>query len=255
MRYKLTISYNGTSYCGWQTQKTGLSIQHLIEEALKKILQHPTELKGAGRTDTGVHARGQTAHFDTLNPIPPLRIKLGLNCLLPLDIRILEIDEMPPDFHARYSAISKIYHYHLHLDPTSDPFMHLYRHTVRGPCDLKKIAKALPYLIGTHDFTSFANKANQGSASKGAVRTLYRLDMVEEKGGIRLELQANGFLYKMVRNIVGLLLCVGAKKIEPEAVIKIIESKTRQNPFKPAPAKGLFLHEVCYKSIFSNESK
>lgn len=246
MRYKLIIAYDGTSYCGWQVQKTGLSIQYLVQTALEKLLQHPISLTGSGRTDAGVHASGQTAHFDTDELVEPLRLRLGINALLPVDIRILEVIEVPSDFHARYSAFSKIYHYHLHLDSIADPFTHPYRHIVRGPCDVNLIKKAVPHLIGTHDFTSFANHANKGSAANGAIRTLYRLDLIEQKGGVRLEFEANGFLYKMVRNITGLLLRVGAKKISPEKVADIILAKSRQSPFKPAPAQGLFLHEVCY---------
>jgi tRNA pseudouridine38-40 synthase len=169
-----------------------------------------------------------------------------MNALLPPDIRILEVFPVSPDFHARYSAFSKIYHYHLHLETPSDPFTRPYRHLVRGFCDLNLIRKAIPYLVGTHDFTSLANHANKGSAANGAIRTVYRLDLIEQKGGVRLEFEANGFLYKMVRNMTGLLLSVGANRISPEEVPKIIEAKTRQSPFKPAPAQGLFLHQVRY---------
>lgn len=261
MRYQLIIAYDGTAYCGWQVQKTGFSIQRLIQTALEKLLQHPVSLTGSGRTDKGVHANGQTAHFDTQKLIEPSRLRLAVNSLLPADIRILKVLPAASDFHARYSAFSKIYHYHLHLEVPSDPFTHPYRHTVRGHCDLNLIRKAIPHLLGTHDFTSFANHANKGSAARGAIRTLYRLDLIEQKGGVRLEFEANGFLYKMVRNITGLLLSVGANKISPEEVPKIIEAKTRKIPFKPAPAQGLFLHQVCYtpdilaKSNVSNDSK
>lgn len=246
MRYKLIIAYDGTHYCGWQVQKSGLSIQFLIGKALEKILRHPVNLSGSGRTDAGVHATGQTAHFDTDRLVEPLRLQLGTNALLPPDIRILKVVAVTSDFHARYSATAKIYHYHLHLDATPDPFTHLYRHIVRGPLDVTAIQKAIPHLIGTYDFTSFANHSHQGSASKGGIRTLFRLSLSPQKGGIRLEFEANGFLYKMVRNMTGLLLSVGSKRIEPEQVQEILAAKNRQARIKAAPPQGLFLHQVIY---------
>jgi len=247
VRYKLIIAYDGTAYCGWQVQKTGISIQYLIQKSLETIFQHPIHLTGSGRTDAGVHATGQTAHFDTEARIAPFRLRGQMNALLPLDIRILDIVEVAADFHARYSAVSKIYHYHLHLDSIADPFTQLYRHIVRSPCDLSKMQQAIFHLIGTHDFTSVANRTDQCRATQGGVRTLFRLELIEQKGGIRLEFEADGFLYKMVRNLTGLLLSVGTGRIEPKDVITIIASKSRQNPFKAVPPQGLFLHKVCYE--------
>lgn len=127
MRYKLTIAYDGTHYCGWQVQDHLDSIQSLIQKALQTALRHPLDLTGSGRTDAGVHARGQTAHFDSQLPFDPSRLRLSLNALLPPDIRILKIDPVAPDFHARYCAKAKIYHYHLHLSRVDDPFTRLYR--------------------------------------------------------------------------------------------------------------------------------
>ncbi len=126
-RYKLTLAYDGTNYCGWQVQTEKTSIQSLIQQALQTALRHPLNLTGSGRTDAGVHAQGQTAHFDTDLPFDPARLRLSLNALLPPDIRILLIEPAAPDFHARYSAQSKIYHYHLHLDRIANPFTRLYR--------------------------------------------------------------------------------------------------------------------------------
>jgi tRNA pseudouridine38-40 synthase len=248
-RYKLTIAYDGTAYSGWQVQPTGTAIQPLIQQALATILRSPVDLTGSGRTDAGVHARGQTAHFDAPHDIAPSRIRLSLNALLPPDIRILKIDPVAPDFHARYSATSKIYHYHLYLDPVIDPFTRLYRHQIFGPCDLKQIANALPYFVGTRDFLSFANEAHRGSASRGSVRTLFRLDLIEQKGGVRLEFEGNGFLYKMVRNITGVLLDVGAGKLNPEEIPAIFAAKDRRSASFAAPPHGLFLMEVEYGKL------
>jgi tRNA pseudouridine38-40 synthase len=249
LRYKLIIAYNGTSYCGWQIQKSDLSIQALVQQALNTVLQQPILLKGAGRTDAGVHAKGQTAHFDTDTPLDTIRFIRSLNSLLPSDIRILEVSLVPQDFHARYSALSKIYHYHLQLDPIEDAFNHPYRHPVRGPCDLALIKKAIPYLTGTQNFTSLANKTKKGPPTKNGIRTLYRLDLIEEIGGVRFEFEANGFLYKMARNITGLLINVGAGKIEPGKIPEILNAKKRQNLFRAAPPQGLFLYEVKYPKI------
>lgn len=246
MRYKLTIAYDGTAYSGWQVQPNGTAIQPFVQKALEVILRSPIDLTGSGRTDAGVHARGQTAHFDAPLEIDPSRLRVSLNALLPSDIRILQVDLTAPDFHARYSATSKIYHYHLHLDPVIDPFVRLYRHHIFGPCDLGKMRDAIPHFLGTRDFRSFANEPNRGSASRDSIRTLFRLDLVEQKGGVRLEFEGNGFLYKMVRNITGCLLDVGAGKLSPQDILPIFEAKDRRSASFSAPPQGLFLMEVRY---------
>ncbi len=245
-RYKLTIAYDGTAYCGWQVQPNGTAIQPLIQQTLSTVLRSPVDLTGSGRTDAGVHARGQTAHFDAPAPIAPSRLRLSLNALLPPDIRILAIDPAASDFHARYSAVSKIYHYHLHLDPVTDPFARLYRHQVYGPFDLARLQSAIPCFLGTRDFFSFANEPHRGSASRGSIRTLFRLDAIEQKGGIRLEFEGDGFLYKMVRNITGTLLDAAAGKLHPGEIANIFEARDRRFAGAPAPAHGLFLIEVKY---------
>lgn len=246
MRYKLTIAYDGTAYSGWQIQPNGQAIQPLIQNALAIVLRAPTDLTGSGRTDAGVHARGQTAHFDAPHPLDLSRLRLSLNALLPQDIRILQIDPVDPQFHARYDATSKVYHYHLHLDSVVDPFVRCYRHQVYGSCDLDRMKKAIPYFLGTHDFLSFANEPNRGSASRGSVRTLFRLDLIEQKGGVRLEFEGDGFLYKMVRNITGVLLDVSANKLDPEDILAIFAAKDRRKASFAAPPQGLFLMEVKY---------
>jgi len=157
MRYKLTVAYDGTLYAGWQVQKNGLAIQPLIQKALQTILRHPLNLTGSSRTDAGVHARGQSAHFDSNEPIiEPKRLILSLNALLPKDIQIIDVEQVAKDFHARYSARSKIYHYHLSFVP--DPFTLLYRHEVFGFFDLDLLRAGAKEFLGTHDFTSFVRQ-------------------------------------------------------------------------------------------------
>ncbi len=246
MRYTLTIAYDGTNYSGWQVQPNGTAIQPKIQKALAIVLRSPTDLTGSGRTDAGVHARGQTAHFEAPHGIDLSRLRVSLNALLPPDIRILQVKLAASDFHARYSATSKIYHYHLHLDPIIDPFVHLYRHQVLRSCDLGKIANAIPHFLGTRDFRSFANEPSRGSASRSSIRTLFRLDLIEQKGGVRLEFEGDGFLYKMVRNITGCLLDVGAGKLSPQDILPIFEAKDRRSAGSTAPPQGLFLMEVRY---------
>ncbi len=245
-RYKLTIAYDGTHYCGWQVQTDKSSIQSLIQHALQTTLRHPLNLTGSGRTDAGVHAKAQTAHFDTDLPLNLPRLRLSLNALLPPDIRILLIEPAAPDFHARYSARSKIYHYHLHLDRISNPFTRLYRWHIFKQLNLDLLNAAAPLFLGTHDFTSFTNEPQRGSVVHDPIRTLSRLDVIPIPQGVRLEFQADGFLYKMVRNITGTLVECAANKFPPTHIPAILAAKDRRKAFTAAPPQGLFLVEVLY---------
>jgi tRNA pseudouridine38-40 synthase len=245
-KYKLTVAYEGTAYSGWQVQHNAASIQSIIENAFHTILQVPIALHGSGRTDAGVHALAQVAHFTAPFSLDSAKTLLSLNCLLPPDIRVTALDEVPPTFHARYSASAKIYHYHLHLDRVIDPFTRHYAYHVPHRVDRECLKAAALHLTGTHDFTSFANEAHLGSASHDAVRTLSRLDVCEEQGGIRLEFEGDGFLYKMVRNITGTLLDICAGKIAAHTLPAIREAKDRRQAGRAAPSHGLFLVEVKY---------
>lgn len=245
-KFKIIISYDGTRYGGWQMQTNSISIQTLVQKALETILRKPTPLIGSGRTDAGVHALGQTAHFSCENEIDPFRLQGSLNALLPGDIRIRHVESVQSDFHARYSAVGKTYHYHLHLERTIDPFKRFYSTHVRHKVDLSLLKSASDLFVGTHDFTSFANEASEGSASRNPVRTLRRASLIEEPGGVRLEFEGNGFLYKMVRNIVGTLLDVSNGRFSLEDIPLIFDAKDRRKAGKTAPPEGLFLMQVHY---------
>ncbi len=245
-KYKIKIAYDGTNYSGWQEQLNSESIQSLIEKALSTILRTYTSIAGSGRTDAGVHALAQVAHFVTEKSLDKKKTLFSLNALLPSDIRILDMEEVAPSFHARYSATSKTYHYHLHLDSSLNPFKRLYSYHVPHKVDLDLLKEAAKYFVGKHDFSSFAHKADQGSAAKDPVRTIYRLDIIEEEGGVRLEFEGEGFLHKMVRNITGTLLDISRRKIPLEELPKIFEAKDRKKAGLAAPAEGLFLIKVTY---------
>lgn len=245
-KYKLIISYDGTAYPGWQVQPKIESIHAIIQKGIETILRQKIALTGSSRTDAGVHALGQVAHFE-VSEIPDFgKFLYSLNSLLPKDIRILAIEEVPADFHARYSALSKTYHYHLYLDGCQDPFSRLYSYHVHKKIDKNLLLEACPLFVGTHDFTSFANEAYRGSAKNKPVKTMKRLDAVMQKGGVRLEFEADGYLYKMVRTIVGTLLMAAAGDIPLAAIEKIFAAKDRKLAGPAVPPHGLFLVHINY---------
>lgn len=239
----MIIAYDGTHYSGWQLQPNVVSIQEVLEEKLQHLLKQKIRIIGAGRTDANVHAIGQAAHFSAEIPLSLYRFQHALNSLLPKDIRIKHIENVPETFHAQYSALAKEYHYHLWLEKTHDPFSYLYSYKPKGTLNLSLLKEAIPYFLGTRDFTSFSNK---GTLVKNRERTLYRIDCVEERGGIRLEFEGDGFLYKMVRNITGALILVGLEKLDKEEIPKIFKSMNRQAAPMSAPPQALFLVKVTY---------
>lgn len=244
MRYKITISYDGTNYCGWQVQNNGISIQSVVQKALATVLRSSLDLSGSSRTDAGVHAEGQVAHFDWDEPLDLKKLVFSLNSLLPSDIRIVSLEKAKDSFHARYSALEKIYRYHLCF--TQDPFTKLYSLNIAGPLDLDAIGEALGYLVGKQDFSSFANAG--GKENLDPVRTLFAADFNRtDEGGI-FTFRGNGFLYKMVRNIVGTLIDVGKGRIPAEKIPLILAAKDRKKAGASAPAKGLFLQKILYEN-------
>jgi tRNA pseudouridine38-40 synthase len=245
-RYKITIAYDGTDYSGWQIQQNAKSIQGEITKAMETITQEKIKLVGSGRTDAGVHALAQVAHFDSEKDLDPLRFLGALNSLLPKTIRVKSLEKVPSNFHAILSARGKEYHYHIGIGPIHDPFNYHYRTFLFKELDWEKIRKAKEFFIGTHDFTAFSNAPQEGSVARDPVRTIYRIDIIEEPGGIRLEFEGNGFLYKMVRNIVGTLMMVGMGRLQIEDIPRLLASRDRRQVGMPASPKGLFMVKVTY---------
>lgn len=242
----MTIAYDGTDYSGWQIQPNGISVQEVMQKMMQIILRESVKITGSGRTDAGVHAAGQTAHFHFHTELQKQSFLNSMNGLLPEDIRVLSLEEVHNDFHARYSATGKIYHYHLWTDRFVIPFKRLYTYHCRYNLSLELLREAANYFIGTHDFKAFANSSTEGTASYDSIRTISRLDVIEQEGGLRLEFEGNGFLYKMVRNIVGTLIHASANKIPIEKIPHIFQSLDRKTAPAAVPPTGLFLMKVLY---------
>jgi len=244
---KLTIEYEGTKYCGWQRQKVFLSIQEILEEKISQITQEKISLNGSGRTDAGVHALGQVANYKTNSSIPLVELPFILNRMLPLDIRIKKAERVENNFHARYNAVSKIYHYYvLNCNQNNNYlpiFLKNYVYCVYKKINLEEMKKASKFLQGEHDFTSFVCS---GSRIGNWTRTIKDIHIIKKGNIFCFHLEADAFLYKMVRTIVGTLLEVGNEKINYLEIKKILEAKKRKMAGKTVPAKGLFLMKVNY---------
>jgi tRNA pseudouridine38-40 synthase len=241
---KLIVEYDGTAYCGWQRQVNGLSIQQLLEEAIGRMTGEEIRVIGSGRTDAGVHALGQVAHFHTAARLGERNFLMGINSLLPADIAVREVREADPVFHARFDAKSKVYIYRICNRPVRPVLERRYAWFVWEPLDLEKIEEALDLFRGTHDFTSFCSTHTDGPDH---VRTILDIGMgIEENGTIRFSLEADGFLRYMVRTIVGALIDIGRGRSSPEDAAGILAAKDRRKAGLTAPPQGLFLKEVRY---------
>ena len=246
-KYKLKIAYEGTAYSGWQNQKNANTVQKEVEKALQVLLKVETPTIGASRTDAGVHALGQIAHFTCPEIIDLKRFLYSLNGLLPKDIRVKSLKPEKDNFHARYSAQKKTYHYFLSLGVHQDPFERYFASHIYQKMDLELMQQACKYFVGTHDFNAFANESNEGCSLTKSVKKMTKVELTQIRENIyRLELEADGFLYKMVRNIVGTLLEIASGKIKIESIPEILASKDRRKAGFAAPAKGLFLIKVHY---------
>lgn len=241
----LTVAYDGTDYCGFQRQRPGgkPSIQQVLEESLESLLGHPVRIAAAGRTDAGVHAEGQVINFRSPTAIPVDRLPYALNRLLPPDIVVQAAAEAEAGFHARFSARSKVYRYTIWRAPFPSPFLRRYAWHRPGDLDVEGMIRAAVHLVGRRDFSALAGA---GRPVRDAVRTVLRCEVASEPPRLLVRVEADGFLYKMVRNIVGTLVEVGRGRWEAERIPRILASRDRRQAGPTAPALGLCLEEVHY---------
>ena len=256
MRYRINLSYDGSSFCGWQIQNSAPSVQEKVQDALGILLKEEVTLTGAGRTDTMVNAIGYAAHFDTAEAIPDVR-SLGykINAILPKGIIVHSIEKCPDDFHARFSATSREYMYFLHRK--KDPFLEKYSYRCSYPLDVEAMNKAAGMILGTKDFSCFektggANKTSICTVTK-AVWETYTPDHVrlmgypaEDGDYLVFTVRADRFLRNMVRAIVGTLIEIGRGKHSPEWMEEVLQSKDRCSAGESVPGHALFLKEVDY---------
>lgn len=243
MRILLGIAYKGTAYCGWQRQKNGLSVQEVLMRAWHTIADEAVTFHGSGRTDAGVHALCQCAHFDTACAIPADKIPFAFNTKLPQDVRVLWAKQVPDTFHARFDVVRKTYVYKLYYGPHADPFLYeTQAHVVERP-DVDKMRRAAGLLLGEHDFR--AMQATGGHV-KSTVRTLYHIDIAEQGNQITFTVCGNGFLYNMVRILVGTLVYVGWGRLSDQAMQTALLQKDRKGLGKTMDACGLYLAQVEY---------
>lgn len=244
MKIKLLIEYDGTAYAGWQRQENALAVQQVIEDALTNLTGSKVVIAGASRTDAGVHALGQTAHFETQSRIPPDKYSYALNTMLPQDIRIRSSCEADREFHARFSSVGKVYRYQIKSAPHAGALTRNTHAHVIYPLDDSLMRSELRALAGRHDFAAFAAS---GSVVKDTVREIYGAGLTRCGDEITFYVAGNGFLYNMVRIIAGTLISVGSGKLSPGAIARAIESHDRLDLGITAPAHGLTLMEVCYE--------
>ncbi len=240
---RFTLEYIGTNYHGWQIQKNAVTIQQVLEEKLGHILNKRPRVVGAGRTDAGVHALGQVAHFKTSSPLPVEKIFKGLNSLLPEDIAVLQMKETDPAFHSRKDAKKKEYFYQIWHGCRPSPFVSAFVTHIPCRLNIKTMKRGASLFLGKHDFHSFCPTK---STIRNKVRNILYSEILEEGNLIRYRILADGFLQHMVRTIAGTLIDVGKEKIPIEEIKKIFLGKDRRLAGFVAPAKGLFLKKVYY---------
>lgn len=239
----LTVAYDGTAYHGFQRQANALSIQQILEERLESLFGHPVTVHGASRTDAGVHAYGQVVTCKTTSPIPVSRIAFAAQGVLPPDISIRKAIVVPADFHARISATSKIYHYRIANHVLPDPFLRRYAWHIRRELNIDHMRQALKHIIGKHDFSAFRAS---GGRPVNPVREILNAECRQDGNLLICVFHGTGFLYHMVRNLVGTLVDIGIHKLAPDDMLRIRESRDRHQAGATAPAHGLYLQEVYY---------
>jgi len=243
-RWRCVCAYDGTDFAGWQSQAGGTGVQDLIEERLAKIFKEPVRIHGSGRTDSGVHALGQVFHFDAAWNHEPEKMLAAFRVGLPRSIQIKTVRATRAEFHARFDATGKQYRYHVHLGD-ADPFTRPYCWTVFKPLAVDAMRRAAAVLRGRHDFRAFT--ALNGPEREDTVRELRRLDIVRHGRSIRITAEADGFLYKMVRSLAGVLVAAGEGKLTATEIREILQSRERTAAVHTAPAQGLFLVKVFYR--------
>ena len=242
-RIKLTVAYDGTDYCGWQVQPNGMTVEEILNRELSALTGEEVKVIGASRTDAGVHAEGNVAVFDTETGIPAERIAYALNCRLPEDIVAVKSQEVPRDWHPRYQCSVKTYEYRILNREMPDPVCRRSTVHISYPLNLGDMRTAAGYLKGEHDFKSFCSPHTE---VKETVRTVHSLEIEKEGDIITVRISGNGFLYNMVRIIVGTLINVGRGACPPEKVKEILVARDRRKAAATAPAKGLVLKHIRY---------
>ena len=243
MRIKLTVAYDGTQYAGFQSQNNAPAIQDVLNRAISDLFGSEIKTIGASRTDAGVHAMGNVAVFDIETRMDPSKICFALNTRLPADIRILESERVPDDFHPRYCDTVKTYKYRILNSRFADPIHRLYCTHCHYKLDSELMKKAAEDLVGEHDFASFCAAGFSGNST---VRTIYSCDVHRDGDIIVITITGNGFLYNMVRIIAGTLIDIGCGRRPADDIKKIIEARDRRRAGDTAPAKGLTLEEIRY---------
>lgn len=242
-RIMLTVAYDGTNYHGWQYQNNGKTIEGELNKALSSLLQKNIEVIGASRTDAGVHAMCNVAVFDSDEGIPAEKYSYALNQMLPDDIRIRKSEEVPTDFHPRKTDTVKTYEYRIDCEEFADPLKTRYAYFTYVPLDASKMQEAAFHLIGTHDFKSFCSVNTTATTT---VRTIYDIQVIRDGVDVIIRVTGNGFLYNMVRIIVGTLMDVGRGKYEPSKIKDILEALDRTAAGPTVPACGLMLKELHF---------
>jgi tRNA pseudouridine38-40 synthase len=240
---KMTVAYVGTPFAGWQVQPRLATVQGILEDRLSRMLQESVRIAGAGRTDAGVHARGQVASFRTASRIPTEGLRRGLNARLPHEIRIMQVEEVPEGFHARADARCKEYRYRIALREPVSPFEAPFVASVRGPLDVEAMRRAAVCFIGRHDFSSFCPA---GCVIEDRRRSVIHSGVVEQDGQIEYQVRADGFLRHMVRTLVGTLVLVGKGRLGASAIPGILAARDRAAAGPCAPPQGLVLEKVFY---------
>lgn len=244
---RLTVEYDGTAYAGWQKQAQSPTLQSTLEERLRKVCGHPLDLLVAGRTDSGVHALGQTANFHTSSALPVQRIHTVLNQLLPHDIRIVSAKEVPETFHATFHAKARLYRYVIRNSADYTVFDRNTYHHVRPLLDVQAMARAGRELQGEHDFTAFRGTLGKRANPR---RNLIKVTVKKKGHDIFMEYLGESFLHQMVRILSGTLLYVGLGKFKPEDMKSILLSRDRKKAGPTLPPNGLFLVKVFYPRVF-----